>query len=615
MKGQTQTRKAPRVRWGFENAMLQALCISAVVFLFVVGLYSLVYWLLSLLSGEMPCIQGVVKQVRDVVSEATVAVALLSGIATFLARQWQEFAERERKQTEQRREALRELEQLSTLLDQRRYSKAVDLYRRFQERCKIGYWQDIGVWDDVQSLWQRKAPLPLQRWTEVLMERLSPRPDPTTLEALIWGYHLDHRNWEEKGKEIIAQLIIPDNLEHLASLFGKEPEFRRSLLRSEIVGQRLEELHQSVSEEQRPHLDTLLNWRKLPPVGIPLPWEKIGRPPDPQEFAEWLKQQDFQINPFGPEMAELDPWLSEYGHWPSALEFARGPRPALVLGLPGSGRTAAALLLYQKCLWPPGNPEEAGTFPVWLEPISWPQSPDGWLEEIGRALAEALLRVCGRDPYALFTAPEMSVTVVSLLARYFGPADRIEPHLRRQGLSGSTLDYVLGEVEAYAGLVAGEMPDQVTLKDLIGKARPADMKFTYLILDVPTFQPTDGDMRLTSLKALLEMTGPLARQGVCLKLFLPEGVGKEVLPSWPLLPIFLEEWPENDLRQMLEKRLIKSSEGNIENLKVILSEQEYPPDPDTWLVQSAQGLPRRLVVLGNQMLWKAWEKTRNGRTE
>lgn len=623
MKGQTQTRKTPRVRWGFENAMLQALCISAVVFLFVVGLYSLVYWLLSLLSGEMPCIQGVVKQVRDVVSEATVAVALLSGIATFLARQWQEFAERERKQTEQRREALRELEQLSTLLDQRQYSEAVALYRRFQERCKIGYWQDIGIWDNVQSLWQQKAPLPLQRWTELLKseeeagncEGSVSKPDLITLEALIWGHRLDLRTWEEKGEKIISQLIIPDNLEHLASLFGKEPEFRRSLLRSEIVGQRLEELHQRVSETQRQHLDTLLKWRKLPPVGIPLPWEKIGRPPDPQEFAEWLKQHGFQINPFGPEMAELDPWLSEYGHWPSALEFARGPRPALVLGPPGSGRTAAALLLYQKCLWPPGNPEEAGTFPVWLEPISWPRSPDGWLEEIGRALAEALLRVCGRDPYALFTAPEMSATVVSLFARYFGPADRIEPHLRRQGLSGSTLDYVLGEVEAYAGLVPGKIPDQVTLKDLIGKARPADMKFTYLILDVPTFQPTDGDPRLTSLKALLEMTGPLARQGVYLKLFLPERVGKEVLPSWPLPPIFLEAWPESDLRQMLEKRLSRSGNGQVEALSAIWSEQEYPPDPDTWLVQSAQGLPRRLVELGNQMLWKAWEKTRNGRTE
>lgn len=626
MKGQTQTVKTPQNRGGFGKALLQSLGISAVVFLVVVALYGLVYGLLSLLSEKAPCIQAVAKQVRDVVSEATVAVALLSGIATFLARQWQEFAERERRQTEQRREALREIEQLSAVLDQRQYKEAVALYRRFQERCEIGFWRDIGVWEDVQSLWQRKAPPPLQRWTELLLlEKPSPKLDLITLEALIWGQRLDSRNWGARGSKIITQLITPDHLEHLISLFDQEPEYRKSLLRSPIIGQRLEELGECVSEVQRQHLQTLLNWRKLSLVELPPLWKKnkkdrpLDRPPDPQEFTDWLNQQGFQINPFGPEISELDLCLSEYGHWPSVLEPVRGPRPALVLGPPGSGRTAAALLLYQKCLWPPGNPEEAGAFPVWLEIHSWPQNPEDWLETIGRALAEALLRVCGRDPYALFTVPETSAeasaAVAGLFAHYFGPVDRIEPHLRRQGLSGSALDYVLGEVEAYVSHVAsGERPDQTTLKDLIGKARPADMKFTYLILDIPTFQPADGDQRLTSLTTLAEMTRSLARQHIHLKLFLPDNIGKWILVSWPLTPITLEDWPENDLRQMLEKRLVWSSRGQVETLRVIFSEKEYPPDPDTWLVQSAKGSPRRLVKLGNQILWKAWEETRNGRT-
>lgn len=619
MKRQTR-QETPRTQWGLGRAVLLSLGISAGALLAVIVLYGLAYWLLSLLSREPLYIPALAKQIRDAVSEATVAVALLSGIATFLAKQWQEFAEGEKKRAEQQHKmlenAFQELEQLSIVLDQRRYREAFALYRFFRERCQSGFWRDIGIWEAVQTLWQRKAPLPLQRWAELLLEKSYPEPDLTTLEALVWGHRLDPRNWEEKGPYLVRQLMTPNHLASLISLFEKEPGFRKSLLRSPIVGQRLEELQESVSEAQRRDLGTLLNWRKLPSsLVIPLPWEKVARPEGPEHFARWLNEQGFRVNPFGPEMAELDPWLSEYGHWPSMLELARGPRPALVLGPPGSGRTAAALLLYQKCLWPPGNPEEASAFPVWLEVYPWPQSPEIWLEEIGRALTEALLQICGRDPYALFTGFETPAAVASLFTCYFGPTDRMESHLRRQGLSESTLDYILGEVEAYAGRVSVEKLDQVTLKGLIGKARPADTKFTYLILDVPTFQPADGDQRLTSLKMLLEMAGSLARQGVYLKILLPEGVGKQVLVSWPLPPIILKEWPEKDLRQMLEKRLTRSSDGQVETLKALFSGKEYPPDPDTWLVRSAQGSPRRLVELGNRILWTAWEKTRNGRTE
>lgn len=572
------------------------------VTLFVLTLYASLYWVLSLMSGERLCIQSIAGHLRKILSDGPILVAVITGLVGLSVEWWRRSAEEEEKtRANRRQEALQELEQLSESLRQKHYSDALSLYHTFWERCqKGGTWQDIDVWEDILSIWQHKAPSPLQRWTELLSEKPNLELDFTTLEALTWGQRLDPRNWEEKGKKIIAQLIIPDKLEDLVKLFAREPEIRKSLLRSEIIGQRLEELHQSVSETQRQHLDTLLKWRKLPPVGIPLPWEKIDRPPDPQQFAEWLKLQGFQINPFGPEMAELDPWLSEYGHWPSALEFARGPRPALVLGPPGSGRTAAALLLYQKCLWPPGNPEEEGVFPVWLRLNSWPQSTENWLEEIGRALTEALIQVCGKDPYALFPNPETSATVSHLFVHYFGPAGQVESHLRRHGLNGSTVEYVLSACATCSGSGQANIP-----WDVISKARPANLKATYVLLDIPTLWSEESDLCLKSLGLLIERTGVLASQSVYLKLFLPQAAAHPLATHWPLQTIFLE-WSEEDLKSMLYKRLTQSSAGYVESLQLLLSAEEYPPDPDTWLVRSAEGSPRRLVDLGNQMLRKAW---------
>lgn len=573
--------------------------------------YALLYWGLSRLSGERLPFQTVADHLRKTLSGGSVLVAMLSGLIGFGTERWRKSVEAENDRARRRHSAIQEVEQLSKALDQRQYREALTLYRLFQERCQRGgLWQDIKVWEDVRFAWERKAPLPLQTWVRLVEGNQTPELDfVTLLEALVWGRRLDPYYWEEKGKELIETLMTPDNLAPLVRLFSERPESWKSLLRSEIIGRRLAELDPSIPENQKEYLKMLQNWREQPSLGIPL-WEKVVRPLDSQEFTEWLKQCGFRENPFGPEMAELDPRLSDYGYWPAVLEPARGPRPALVLGAPGFGRTAAALLLHRKCLTPPGNPEEAGIFPVWLEMVAWPSSPEGWLERLGRVITETILQVCGQDPYALFSSAEVSNVIAYLFAWYFGPAASVEARLRRQGLPESALGYVLGEIEIYTGRLSVERSDLTTLWELIGRARPAHLKATYVLLDVPTFQPTDADPRIKSLAALIEMAGPLARRGIHIKLFLPEEAGKLLLGSCPVQPIFLQKWPEEDLREMLQKRLEQSSEGTVDTLKIIFSSHHsYPPDPDTWLVRSAEGSPRRLVQLGNQMLQEAWKKS------
>ena len=570
--------------------------------------YAFLYWGLSCLSGERLSFQAVVGRLREALSGGSVLVAMLSGLIGFGTERWRKSVEAENDRARRRQSAIQEVEQLSKALDQRQYGEALTLYRLFQNRCQRGgLWQDINVWEDVRFAWERKAPLPLQTWVKLVEGNQIPELDFVTLEALVWGRRLDPHYWEERSKAFIETLITPNNLASLVRLFSERPESWKSLLRSEVIGRRLAELEQSIPENRE--LKILQNWREQPPLGIPFPWERVIRPPDSQEFTEWLKRCGFRENPFGPEMAELDPRLLDYGYWPAVLEPARGPRPALVLGAPGFGRTAAALLLHWKCLAPPGNPEEAGTFPVWLEMVdSWPSSPEGWLERLGRVITEALLQVCGQDPYALFSSAEVSNVIAYLFAWYFGPAASVEAHLRRQGLPESALGYVLGEMEIYTGRLSVERSDLTALWDLICRARPAHLEATYVLLDVPTFRPTDADPRIKSLAVLIEMAGPLARRGIHTKLFLPEEAGKPLLDSCPVQPVFLKKWPEEDLREMLQERLIQSSEGTVDTLKAIFSYHDYPPDPDTWLIRSAKGSPRRLVRLGNQMLQEAWKK-------
>ncbi|MFO3796571.1 MAG: hypothetical protein ACK8QZ_04710, partial [Anaerolineales bacterium] len=406
----------------------------------------------------------------------------------------------------------------------------------------------------------------------------------------------------EQAQVLLKEILAPQRLKELVGLF-ETGDYR--LLRSGVVGQRLEELSTEVSEEQREFLQTLRQWRKKP-IRLSPPWSAT-RPSEPGDFASWLKRSGFSANPFGPLLAEQDPLLTDYGIWPLSLEHARGPRPALIFGAAGSGRTAAALLLFYKCTHPPADPEEGAVFPIWLEMDHWPETSDAWLEILGRAVARTLLQVYKQDPYTLFEGPNGAA-----IAQLFSCCLRqgpLEINFRRAGVAGEMLDYLLGEIEAHTGTVLAETTELATLRDLIGWARPGDLRSTYIIVDVPNLhRSVDWARRNYSLALLMELAGPLMTRNVNLKLFLPDIVQHYLQPCWPLEALSLE-WSERDLRTMLEQRLRTASEGNVESLSGICSAQKYPPDPDTWLVQSAKGSPRRLVQLGNQMLQEAWKQS------
>lgn len=561
-------------------------------------LYGLVYGITGWFAGyPLRILQIIERTYRALAGEGgrettTVLLAFLSGLLGFGVQQWRSTVEEERERRERRQKALEELEALSTALRKKRYREALSLHRAFSQKCQK-VWKDPELEEALRSRWEEAAPRPLVKWV-TLDERRKPPNIPLerdTLEALVWAWRLD-RERREQVLELIKETITPKRLPDLRSVL--EQKENRHLLYSEIVHLRLKELEdQEVPEPDREHLKVLQGWRSIP-ASLPSPWEGLTRPADPPKINERLREWGFARNPFGPEWAELEPMLAKYGVWPAALKGMSGLRPALVLGPSGSGRTAAAHLLWHRCLNPPGKPDEPDIFPVYLKAAAWSEDPAGWADLIGREVAEALLRFCAKEPYSLFESLDGSA-VAQLMACYLGPSPHLEVHLRRAGVPEGTREYILGEVEERT---AGDWkPDFVALMDLLGRARPPRLQATYVIVDaLPSLPPP-----LPSLMSLLDLALALAPCNVFLKMFLPDSLRSEVRPTCPLEPLSLA-WSEEDLREMLRQRLEWASDGAVNSLRRIFSETDYPPDPDTWLIQEARGLPRQLVRLGNRML-------------
>jgi len=591
--------RALKTFWRWLPGWIKTLLTLAFWVLAGLALYSGIYGLLSCLAGTPLSWRELVRRIYLAFAgeggkeSTTVLLAFVTGLLGFGAQQWRSIVEESRDRRERRQKALEELENLRTYFREKHYRSALSLYWTLWEKCRK-MWGDLDVEKDLQALWDKMAPQPLQEWVRLCEEgftfvSLSKR----TLEALVWGWRLD-REHREQAEALLKKVVAPERLEELKSLVQDNLD----LLRSEAIGQRLDALEcAGLSGEQRTSLNALQSWRGEP-LSFPAPWTGVTRSPDPPDMAQRLQEWGFVYNPFGPEWAESDPRLEDYGVWPASLEEARGFRPALVFGSTGSGKTAAALLLWHKCLNPPGNPEEPGVFPVRLEVGHWPGSPEEWLDAIGRAVAEALLQVCVRAPYSPFEGKN-GPAIGRLLSCYL-EAPILEARLRGMGLTETERDYIVSEIEEFS---AGRTrPDSVELKHLLGAARPEGMQATYLILDSP-FHSLNGNLS-SSLACLAGLAFPLTSARLYLKIFVPDTLQSTLQPSWPLSPLYLA-WSEEELREVLQTRLQKASNGQVERLGTLRLDTRYSPDPDTWLVQQAQGSPRRLVRLGNQMLREA----------
>ncbi|MBN1954664.1 MAG: hypothetical protein JW900_06390 [Anaerolineae bacterium] len=209
---------------------------------------------------------------------------------------------------------------------------------------------------------------------------------------------------------------------------------------------------------------------------------------DPPAVDRWRRQAGLAFNPFGPKAAELDPRLPDY--WVDTFsEQTQGRRAALVFGAPGSGQTAAAMLLAYRCVHPAPAPYEAGAFPVYWNPFDRTAGLAARSLEEGviHTAAAVLARYLADHPARFATLPQgRKRRLARLLTFWAGEKEQVVPELQLEGPDSGVPEELLRDIVRYC-------PDAApagTVRLLDG-AWPQGFDALYLILDASTF-PVDN---------------------------------------------------------------------------------------------------------------------------
>lgn len=211
---------------------------------------------------------------------------------------------------------------------------------------------------------------------------------------------------------------------------------------------------------------------------------RADRETDPPAVARWCQQAGLAFNPFGPEEAELDPCLSKY--WVDTFsEKTQGRRATLVLGKPGSGQTAAAMLLAYRCTYPPSSPYESGAFPVYWNPFD---RASGLVfrsleEGLIKAAAATLARYLAEYP-AHFASLQKGRKhrIARLLTFWAGSRESVEQTLQAEGPDSGVPDELVRDIARHCP----EAAPLGTMRLLEG-VWPQGFDALYLILDVSAF--------------------------------------------------------------------------------------------------------------------------------
>lgn len=434
---------------------------------------------------------------------------------------------------------------------------------------------------------------------------------PTQVIASLRGMDHDYGDMargtliRERVAHLLGYLIRAEHVGEIDRQLGAT-EHGLDLLREPECKQKLWQLadDENISSEARDIAERLLV--RCRSVRWVAPWPPT-RPAIPRAWNSWLGLAEFAFNPFGPEIAELDPLLPGFAV-DITFERIRGARPVILLGEPGSGRTAAALLLMHNCNDPPERPYESGAFPIYC-PLRLDVSFQGnrriYLETLAQASARATVRYLAIKPNGLLElAPPRQEQLAELLVICTGSGERLARQLR-QASTGA----VSGRLLRAPGLLdagvrtAGELSEQAWL-DLLSGALPAEFSHLYALVDVAGVPADEALAAAARLRPLLELSAPLAAIGIHLKLFVPQ-VLEPYLGDLNGFDAVTLSWDGQDLRCVLRERIRRANDPHAttgrDSLEALCDLGAQGIGVDNLLVNAAT-TPRDLVRLGNRLL-------------
>jgi Cdc6-like AAA superfamily ATPase len=550
----------------------------------------------------------------------TPLLMLASSVVVFAAREWQRRSELEREDRLREQKNRREQrERKQTMLAE---VEALARFRSQPQEALNKYWNLI---DRTETKLKWKDPDVVRRLEEVFHDTVT----TDELVKLTGKWFSDQRDNEALRCAQLALTLSPGEDEIIIAfirIFEYLTKERKPLVDEDakMVAQSLDQISGICKEKGKSRVSRLLkelgerqNWDRkiLRSFGISeedLRWLDLWpttSPAEPQYVVEWLSMAGLAFNPFRPESAELDPQLKDYYRRGELFKHVGGRRPTLILGEAGSGKTAAALLLAHDCENPPSRPREQGAFPVYCTlPIkATPDpSPYSYLPTIIQATARYVARYLAHCPEDfLKLSDSRKHGIAHLLSLWAKSPDLLEARVRHSAPSWGTSNLLVRELVAIHQAISYEQEvacDEklASIPSLLIDALPRRFECMYLILDLSTMSDAPHIVA-KHLRHLLDLMIPMAAREVYLKFFMPVAL-RPYLCNLSTCEVVTLKWNSDDLKEMINNRV--SAASLRESSLTTLCGPDVPREPsiEQRLARAADGSPRRLLHLGNELI-------------
>lgn len=337
-------------------------------------------------------------------------------------------------------------------------------------------------------------------------------------------------------------------------------------------------------------------------------WSK-QRPYEKLEVTQWLQLTELKFNPFGPESAELDPYLPRYSVYPAIADgHPYGPRPSVIWGKSGSGKTATALLLAHDCITPTFSPREPNTYPIYcsLSDAILVQSRT-YTELLAHAIAESFIPFLIMNTSVFLEAkPTQKAAILACLVYGAGSFENLTRRLEQAGLpdrgiGAVLLSELLTQFQQRPALQELANVAEDEWLQIFAQIRPPTYQNTYLILDLTDRHKTAIAPKTfsTFFAPMLAASETLANRQVYLKWFLPAHWADHL--SIPEKSQATLQWSSEQLMNLLVNR-INLAVGHMFDFRQLFTLQFREANLTQRLVDAADGSPQRLIRLGNRLL-------------
>lgn len=532
------SRARQTLDWPLSHLIVFVFALPLLLVWLLVGLVS--WWVLFLLGW-----------VRAGVTVEILA-ALIPAFIGFAVQQWSLLVAEEKLREDRRKEAQNEIRRLAGLVN----SDPSEGGRRYLEYIQSDdwVWQDPMIQQHLRGVWEIASPQAL-RHTVALRSAL-----------------VDDEKWKKAQAEIGTENVHKS----LVWAWRMLDEDWQKHIRPMLAGTVEREI------ESRSWQAILKPWRQV------CFWKPncFHTPPN---LAKAIELLELQRNPFSSERAEQDDLLFET--WVGLEWSLQTPQPQIIVGKHGAGKTALALYTIRNSI------EHKTAFPIYVPDFPNEPTPYAQLDNFARAMARTLLHFLAFYPRSFLEQDIASQSAMThLLGLYIGTGSNLALQLQKAGLESiAEGKRMFQELERLLSNISLARPPDDELITLLSAARPSGFPCTIILVDLPEVSETTIKTLGDTARALLDLLSAFHGEPIYLKMLLPDALSA-LAPNNDVIRLV---WSEERLRTLLRNRL---GILGAKSLNAWCDPEAAQSDPDQSMIQAAQGLPGRLIHLGNELL-------------